>query len=167
MKIMKASIDDLEEVKELYRKVIEDLYNVKHIDILWGEDYPISLIEDDIKKEILYVLKEENKIVAVCSIDDEDDSDYESVEWQLTNGKHTYIHRLAVLPEMQGKGCAQKMLEYVLQNAKQNGYNIMRLTVCTANPTAIKLYEKNNFIKVIKGSWSFEGKLFIGYERVL
>ena len=45
----------------------------------------------------------------------------------LFNGKHFYIDDLSTLPESRGKGYGGKLLDYVIELAKERGYKYVTL----------------------------------------
>ncbi|MGH0054196.1 MAG: N-acetyltransferase family protein [Sphaerochaetaceae bacterium] len=55
---------------------------------------------------------------------------------------------ISVTKTYQGKGIGSLLLETLLSSAKQAGYEQMELEVVASNSTAIKLYERNGFIRV-------------------
>jgi len=58
------------------------------------------------------------------------------------------IEQLAVLPEHQRKGIAEKLVKYVIQDRKKEGFGAIVLTTMSDNFVSQKLYEKLRFIMV-------------------
>lgn len=58
----------------------------------------------------------------------------------LFNGKHFYIDDLVSLPETRGKGYAGKLLDYVVDLAKEKGYKYVTLDSGHQRHTAHRLY---------------------------
>jgi len=56
-----------------------------------------------------------------------------------------HILNLCVLPDYQHQGWGRKLLEYVLNDAKECGIGIIYLEVRRSNSRAISLYHKMNF----------------------
>lgn len=167
MKIRLATSNDMNDINCLFKEVIKDLKENKKIDMLWGDIYPFCEFEADISNNNMYILEDKGKIIGSFSITDEDDPDYKNIDWNFKDNKHIYLNRLVVLPSEQGNGYARKMLEYIENYAKENNFQVIRLTVYNENANAIKLYEKYGFKKVTKGDWKLEDKTFIGYEKKL
>lgn len=55
------------------------------------------------------------------------------------------LKRIYVLGDFQGKGIAQRLMEYCLDYAKQNGYEVVWLGVWEHNQRAHKFYAKYGF----------------------
>lgn len=64
----------------------------------------------------------------------------------LFNGKHVYIDDLSTLPEYRGKGYASKLLDYVIDYAKQKGYKMVTLDSGYHRIDAHRLYLNKEFI---------------------
>lgn len=58
------------------------------------------------------------------------------------------VHRIAVSPELRGRGYGQVLLEDFLAQAKGAGATSVLLEVRAGNSPAIGLYEKNGFVKI-------------------
>ena len=165
MNIRLANENDLESLNVLFKSVINDLNNIKKIDMLWGEVYPFCEFETDISNNEMYVIENDNKIIGSFVLSEYDDPDYHNIKWNSNDKKWFYLNRLAILPEEQGKGFAKKTMEYIEKYAMNNNYDYIRLTVYKDNIYAIKLYEKFGFDRIEEGSWELEDKVFVGYEK--
>ena len=74
----------------------------------WTDNYPtISIIENDLRKNVLYTLKSNQKIIGAINISEEQEAKYESIKWEFNNSKVLVIHRLVIDPKYQKKGYAQ------------------------------------------------------------
>lgn len=165
MNIRLANEKDLEQLNGVFKEVITDLNEVKKIDMLWGDIYPFCKFENDISNHEMYVIEDENKIIGSFALSSHDDPDYKNIEWLSKNKKFLYLNRLVILPSEQGKGYAKQAMKFIEEYANNNYYQAIRLTVYKDNKYAIGLYEKLGFIKVEKGYWQLEDKIFIGYEK--
>jgi GNAT superfamily N-acetyltransferase len=63
----------------------------------------------------------------------------------LYNGKHFYIDDLSTLPEYRGKGYAGKLLDFVVEKAKANGYKAVTLDSGYLRFDAHRLYLNKGF----------------------
>ena len=63
----------------------------------------------------------------------------------LYNGKHIYIDDLVTLPEQRGKGFAGALLDYVVAEAKANGYKTITLDSGHHRTDAHRLYLNKKF----------------------
>ena len=59
-----------------------------------------------------------------------------------------YIHRLAVHPEYQGKGFAQKMMDYAEDYARKENYISVRLDTFSQNHRNQRFYEARGYQKL-------------------
>lgn len=166
MNIRLANNNDLEEINRLYKLVIEDLNNIKNIDMLWNDVYPFCEFEYDISNNQMYIIENQNKVIGAFALSTYDDPNYHNIEW-TSNKKWMYLNRLAILPSEQGKGFAKNAIEFVQDYSINNKYDTIRLTVYKDNKYAIGLYEKYGFIKVEKGYCQLEDKIYVGYEKKL
>ena len=55
---------------------------------------------------------------------------------------------LAVVPERRGAGVGEALLRGLLDAARTQGFNALSLSVRRDNPAAVKLYERNGFVKL-------------------
>lgn len=163
MNIRLANKNDIEDINNLFKKVVKDM-KTKKIE-MWNYYYPFCEFEKDINSNTMYIIQENNKIIGAFALNDFESSDFNSIEWMINNEKWTSINRFAISPEMQGKGYAKKSMKVIEEITKKNGYKVIRLTVWEKNEIAIQLYETYGFKKVTNGSYTINDMLFIGYEK--
>lgn len=167
MNIRLAINNDLEEICKLYKAVIDDLKNIKKIDMLWNDTYPFCELNNDISNKAMYVIENKNKIVGCFALNKYDNTEYQNIKWTLNKNKFFYLNRLAILPTEQGKGYAKEAMKFIQDYALNNKYDVIRLTVYSENKWAINLYEKCGFNKVKNGYYQLEDKKYIGYEKLI
>ena len=144
--IRKAIKRDLKKIlkitNECAKKMIsENIYQ-------WNEFYPsIEVFEKDLDSESLYVIEYKKNIIGCISISDYKDIEYENIAWK-TEDHNIYINRLAVLPEFQGMGYAQKMMSYAEDYARKKLYYSVRLDTFSKNLKNQKFYEQRGYIKL-------------------
>jgi len=61
------------------------------------------------------------------------------------------IHDLAVVPETRGQGLSQKLLDFVVEEAKRTNCCKVTLEVLSGNKAAKSAYEKNGFVEFKMG----------------
>ena len=77
--------------------------------------------------------------------DDEEPVGFAS--FQLIDNNVAKLHKIYVLPSQQGKGTGKFMLDYIMQEIKEQGAASLQLQV-NRNNTAKTFYEKNGFIVI-------------------
>ncbi len=113
-------------------------------------------------------LEDTNAIVGIIVLTEIEDNVYKRKKWLTENINNLYIHRLAVRPGFQGKGHAQKLMDFAENYAKENKYNSIRLDTFSQNKQNQEFYEKRNYTKL--GSIYFPNQSdhpFFCYELVL
>ncbi|MCL2094398.1 MAG: GNAT family N-acetyltransferase [Treponema sp.] len=110
----------------------------------WDLDYPSrETAEDDVKNGYLYVMKDGEKIIAVATAGNLDE--WGDLQWSLQNPCE--LARIGVIPAMQKQGIGSILLEHIIKEMKDKGYDGMRFTVWKNNHGALAFYEKNGFEK--------------------
>lgn len=67
---------------------------------------------------------------------------------------------ISVAPEMRGRGVGTKLLDAVINLARERGYTQVRLDVVDTNPRARKLYERKGFVAMTTESYPFTNWFF-------
>ncbi len=112
----------------------------------WNEHYPSrSAFEKDVREKSLYVQIIDGQIIGTVVISNQMDQEYVPVSWLSENKNNIYIHRLAVLPEHQGKGYAQRLMDFAERYAKEKGYTSVRLDTFSQNRRNQVFYETRGY----------------------
>jgi len=115
----------------------------------WNEHYPSKIVfETDIHRKELYVLEENSKIVGTIVISTHMDKEYEDIKWLTPSKNNLYIHRLAVHPDAQGKGYAQKLMIFAENYASKNKFASIRLDTFSQNKRNQKFYETRGYVQL-------------------
>lgn len=142
MNLRLANMDDLPQLKGVYRNII-DTMNQNNIQI-WDEIYPCEFFADDIENNRLYVLMEQDEIAAafaLCSAN----AGENHVKWENNRAQALYIDRLGVNVNYLRKGIGALTLHQAVALAKEKGAAYLRLFVVDSNEPAINLYRKSGF----------------------
>jgi len=124
MHVRRMTLEDLNNVVELERKIFVDPWSRKSFEFeVSNNQFSFPLI-----------LEDQNKIVGYAVI------------WRIYEEFH--IANLAILPEHQGKKFGKFFLQQILKNTDECKYAI--LEVRESNHKAIKLYEKFGFRVIMK-----------------
>jgi len=152
------------------KRVILDLYDeVKKAGQIsgysdWNEYYPTAeILEADYREKGIFVLEENDKIIAAVSLLASDDLDNEPLGW--ANLKSCVPARLCVSCEYQHKGIARLVMQNAIAHAKSRGFQSIRLLASVINIPANRLYAGMGFIK--KGNVSLYGIDFVAYEYLI
>lgn len=145
MKFRLSTLSDLPQLKRVYRDIVQDM-NAKDIRI-WDDIYPCEFLEEDIRKNQLYVLTDKDEIVSAFALTKTNFGE-SSVEWTNESSKVYYLDRLGVNKEYSNKGIGSYMLDKAKNVSKSLGAEYLRLFVVDVNEPTIRLYLKNGFEKV-------------------
>ena len=102
----------------------------------WNDYYPSEeAFLRDISRKELYVYILEKKLIGSIAITPLIDEEYLPVNWLTKTANNIYIHRLAVHPDHQAKGYAQKLMSFAESLAREEKYDSVRLDTFSKNPT--------------------------------
>ena len=108
----------------------------------WNEHYPHrDAFIRDVKRNELFVLEITNEIMGSLVISTLMDPEYHPVDWLTDNENNIYIHRLAIHPDVQGKGYAQQLMDFAEAYAIENNYTSIRLDTFSQNKRNQNFYE--------------------------
>ena len=160
MRFEKAKDSEKSEILQLYRSLVGTEY------CAWTLEYPSEKeIEDDMSRDALFCLKnEENEIIGVISID-KDDAVEQLLCWSKELLPSAELSRLGVKIEYQNQGIARILLQYGMEELKKQGKKSVHFLVCKTNEKAIRSYAKLKFD--IVGECELFGKCWWCYEKAL
>ena len=156
--------EDIDKIMKLVSKAI--IHMEKKGIYQWDENYPIK--EDfleDIEAKELYLLEENDTIVAIYTINQKWDGEYDKCTWHNKSKTACVIHRLCVLPAFQNKGIGKAVLNHIENQAKEMEYESVRLDVFSKNPYAIRLYENNSYEKRGNVFWR-KGEFYLMEKKI-
>ena len=145
MDLRLAKKSDLPQLKTMYEKIIGNM-NKNNIQI-WDEIYPCEFFQDDIESKSLYILTEDNDMVAAFALCESNDGE-DHLAWENVKEKALYIDRFGVNVNYLRQGIGRLMLKNAMELAKQKDAKYLRLFVVDINKPAINLYLKNGFKRV-------------------
>ncbi len=115
----------------------------------WTTEYPSEkAFENDIGRNELYVLLQDNDIVGCIVVSLFMDEEYRSVDWLTENDNNYYIHRLGVHPKFQGQGFAQRLMDFGENFAREHNALSIRLDTFSQNKRNQKFYEQRGYIRL-------------------
>lgn len=160
MKIRNANHCDLVAVMNLVRSCVSHMESQGIHQ--WDEMYPDeATLRNDIERQELFVLEKDGRISGIVVLNDHQEPQYQQVMWEYP-GKSLVVHRLAIEPSCQGRGCARKLMQFAYGFAKERQYAAIRLDAFARNPRAVALYEQLGYRKA--GTVVFRKGLFFCFE---
>jgi ribosomal protein S18 acetylase RimI-like enzyme len=157
----KARRDQADAIFSLYREAM--LEGKKNGTSDWSEEYPTrEWLDEDLELQRVFNLEAGTAIVASVVLLETDDLDNEPLGWQAL--KSCVPVRLCVSPKSQGRRIGEQMMNYLIEYAKQQGYQSMRLIAVVNNAAANRLYRRMGF--AFLGIVQLYGKRFNAYELV-
>ena len=135
----------------------------------WSDQYPSEeIFLTDLYRNELYVLTKKGSIIGTVVITPKIDKEYLNVEWLTPHHNNLYIHRLAVHPNEQGKGCARLLMDFAEDFAIKNNYTSIRLDTFSKNHRNQKFYELRGYQKLGNVYFRNQSKNpFYCYELIL
>ena len=113
----------------------------------WDENYPDrASIQKDLETKTLFAYRENDTILGIVVLNENQDEEYGEINWSTTdNDRNIVVHRLAVLPEHQGKGIARKIMDFAEEHARINAYDAIRLDTFSQNSRNQKFYTNRGY----------------------
>jgi len=145
--IRSAKILEIDEILTITKACAT--FMIKNGIFQWNEHYPSKqAFENDIARNELYVLEVDKKNIGAVVISTHMDDEYIPIKWLTANEKNIYIHRLFIHPEHQGKGYAQKLMDFAENYARENDFDSVRLDTFSQNKRNQKFYEVRGYKKL-------------------
>ncbi len=145
--IRRAKIEEIPEILELTNACAQHMIEAGIFQ--WNEHYPSKqAFIEDISRNDLFISEVEGRIIGIIAITTRIDKEYFSVQWLTQTGNNLYIHRLAVHPDFQGHGYAQKMMDFAENRAREKQYLSIRLDTFGKNYRNQRFYEHRGYKKL-------------------
>ena len=139
----KAVESDLPYIREMYKKIIEKMDSEGIC--IWHDGFPYPVICERVPRGEFYVLTDDSGMIAGFSITEKHEH-ASAVSWHIS-GKPVYFGLFGVRTDMTRKGVGSMALREAAKLAKDQGGDCLRLFAVDINAPAVRLYEKNGFIK--------------------
>lgn len=133
----------------------------------WQDGYPNpDVIKEDIRKEVGFVLTEDETIIGYCAILINDEPEYLKIEGKwLTDGDFIVFHRVAISETHLGKGLAKLMMKYIEDFAISNRIYSIKADTNHDNFAMMNIFEKSGY--TFCGTVYFRESPRKAYEKVL
>ena len=166
MSLRSAVSDDVPYIMGIIRKVIPRMHAAGNYQ--WDEYYPTdATFKKDIKNGTLYVYEEDSVIKGCIVADDNHAFAYDDIPWKLARMDCLALHRLAVDPQFQGQGIAQKILSGAIETGEEKSYLGIHTDTSQENKPMQQLFKKLGFD--YKGHLNLDDNLdnwYAAYEKV-
>ena len=164
LEFRRAGTDDLDALVALYGAAAQDMRE-KGID-QWDEYYPDrEILAEDVESGDMTLGFLDGQLACAYVVNREYEPEYELGAWEHTEGDFCVLHRLCVNPEMQGRGLARQAMARMEKNARDQGFDSVRLDVFSQNLHAQRLYEKLGYRRT--GEVRFRKGIFYLMEKKL
>ena len=164
LEFRRAGTDDLDALVALYGAAAQDMRE-KGID-QWDEYYPDrEILAEDVESGDMTLGLLDGQLACAWVVNREYDPEYELGAWEHTEGDFCVLHRLCVNPEMQGRGLARQAMARMEKNARDQGFDSVRLDVFSQNLHAQRLYERLGYRRT--GEVRFRKGIFYLMEKKL
>ena len=164
-KIIKAKKEETNTIKLLFSKASDFLKN-NNVN-QWQNNYPsVEVLNDDINRDRLYVLKNDEEIIGVMSLLKDEESTYKKIfdgTWLSDNIYYT-VHRITV--KEKGKGISKYLFDYAINECIKDGISSLRIDTHIDNLVMQKALNKFGFVYcgVI---YLNDGSKRIAFEKVI
>jgi GNAT superfamily N-acetyltransferase len=154
MTVRLATLNDISAILHLVRRVVPLMQATGNFQ--WDDHYPnAAVFEKDIVLDQLWVAELDEKLVGVAAITTDQEPEYAQVGWDLTETA-IVVHRLAVDPEVRGRGIAAQLLAQADEVARQRGIDVLRIDTNTRNEATQRLFPKAGYV--------FAGEIGLGFR---
>ena len=111
-------------------------------------EYPSDeTIDYDLSRDALYILRSEGKLIGAVSIEVDEDVNRLPC-WNRALEPEAEFARIAVSPELQGRGIAKILLRFLFDELRDRGFRGVHIIVNKYNPKALRLYDSFGFRNV-------------------
>jgi GNAT superfamily N-acetyltransferase len=133
----------------------------------WQDGYPnLEVVQNDIEKEVGFVLTLENEIAGYFVVMINDEPEYAKIEGKwLTNDDFVVFHRIAISDVYLGKGLAKSIFQFIEDYARKNDIFSVKADTNFDNLAMLSLFDKTGYVYC--GEVYFRGSARRAYEKVL
>ena len=161
----KAQISDIPEIWLILQKAIQR--RKEEGSKQWQDGYPNpEVIQNDIEKEIGFVLTDNQKIIGYTAVLINDEPEYARIEGKwVTNADFVVFHRVAISEDYLGKGLAKIMIGYIEDYALENQIYSVKADTNFDNHAMMAIFNRLGYVYC--GEVYFRGSARRAYEKVL
>ncbi len=166
MTIRRGVAGDVPAVMELVRRVVPGMRAGGNLQ--WNEEYPnAAVFERDVELGQMWVVEIDGRLGGVAAVTTDQDPEYADAGWDITE-LAIVVHRVAVDPELRGKGIAAALMAQAEVVARERGIGVLRVDTNTENAATQRLFPKLGYSLAGEISLGFRpGLRFLCYEKRL
>jgi len=143
MEITRVIPHEIDAVMSLIKSAIQEME--KNGIFQWDDFYhDRNTVLADINSGNLYALKTDALVAGIIALNENQSPEYRSISWS-DGGHPLVVHRLCIIPSMQGRGLAKYLMKFAEDYARNNNYSSIRLDAFTNNKRAVGLYDSLNY----------------------
>ncbi|MBN1184778.1 MAG: GNAT family N-acetyltransferase [Bacteroidales bacterium] len=166
MKIELAKTVDLIDVYYLFKECAKDMNQRGAFH--WNQYYPsMDLIDQQIKKEALYIIKHLGVCVGCMVLNDNPLSEFKEISWSSGSQKNLNIQWLAIHPMWKDKDIDSQLIKFADDFAKEKGFDSIRLNVHASNEVNQKTYNSNGYNEKGEVYMPFQKTPFKCFEKLI
>lgn len=166
MVIRKSEKYDIDEIMQI---ILDARASIGRLGIdQWQYGYPTrDIVIEDIELGRSYVA-EDGELLGTFALISDGEPTYDKIyrgEW-LTEGNYVALHRIALSAKARGTGLASRIIDFIVEFAKENKFGSIRVDTHKGNIPMRKMLEKNGFVHC--GTIHLtDGQHRVAYEKVL
>ncbi|WP_135229197.1 GNAT family N-acetyltransferase [Deinococcus fonticola] len=142
--VRRATASEAEQVSALLQacgRDIEQRLGLRN----WAVAYPLELIQAQAAAGFVWVLEENGELMATFTLDYDLPAEYQAQWFTQPQASAAYLHRLAVYPNIQGRGLGAHCLREVERVAREAGAPWLRFDAYSRNAGIQAFYRKQGF----------------------
>ena len=151
MEIREATINDIDSIEKIYENV-HDAEEHGYTATGWIRDiYPTrETAENALIRKDLFVMEDDNKIVAAAIINQLQVDEYKDASWKYSakDNEVLVLHCLVVDSHQKNKGYGKAFVAFYENYAKQNNCITLRMDTNALNTRARNLYQKLGYEEI-------------------
>lgn len=168
MIIRKAKIQDIDSITKIYDEIC-DAQDEGKLKVSWIRGvYPTeSTAMAALKRDDLFVMEVDNKIVGTAVINQNQMDSYYGANWRFPAGEHEImvLHTLAISPKVGRQGYGSIFVKFYEEYAREQSCFYLRMDTNEINKTARALYKKLGYEEIGIIPCDFNG--IPGFQMVL
>jgi ribosomal protein S18 acetylase RimI-like enzyme len=134
----------------------------------WDDVYPsLGVVQQDARVGSLFVIRDELMCIGSVCVNDEQDSEWGTVDWKYVAGPFLCVHRLSVHPAWQNRGLGRQMMDFAEAAARDRGCQSIRLDAYTANAPVVSFYAKRGYERVGEVWFPRRSAAFVCLEKLV